>query len=70
MILELDLEPGLEHLTDHTGQQAAVTRQLDTLGAGPRDQLLGPLAHRRVIRQPPTRRHQPVSSVVVASSWS
>jgi hypothetical protein len=42
MIGELDLQPGLQHLPDHRGQQTIVTRQLDALRTSTLDELLRP----------------------------
>ena len=38
MILEFDLQAGLEHLPDHRSQQAALTREINPLDAGTVDQ--------------------------------
>ena len=54
MVGHLDLQAGLEHLAHQRGQQAVVAGQLDTLAAGPLDQLGRPVPHRRLVAH---RRH-------------
>ena len=55
MIRHLDLQPGLQHLTDHRGQQPAVAGQLDALGAGTIDQLAGRPSRASPDRRPGSR---------------
>src|SRR3546814_2793936 len=49
MLTQLDLQPGLQDLTDEIGQQAALAGEFDTLITGPGHELFSPLAHHRRI---------------------
>jgi hypothetical protein len=50
MLGHLHLEPGLKDVAHQIGQQAAFAGQRDAVLTSARDQLLGPLAHRRRCR--------------------
>ncbi len=50
MLGHLDLETGLEHLAHQPRQQTPVAGQLHALVAGPSNQQLSPVAHRRLTR--------------------
>jgi hypothetical protein len=67
-ISALDLQTGVQHLTDQSRQQSVLASQLHAVSAGPLHQLGGPLAHRRLITHERETTHSRPNSLVVRSS--
>ena len=58
MVRRFDLEAGPQHLAEHLGQQAVVAGEVDALGAGTGDELLG---HSHIADASPATNEAPMS---------